>query len=98
VPFLPDHHMVMKGNAKGAARFGQCLGHFHIRAGRGRIAGRMIMREDDGCRVVVQRTLDHFARVSTVVDVQTAPSETLPHPLPVQRGAVARVQACVENL
>ena len=40
-----NHDVVVDGYAKGSARFDQCRGHVHIRAGKRRITGWMIVHQ-----------------------------------------------------
>ena len=58
---LADHDMVVNGDTEGSARFGQRLRHVHVRAGGGRITRRVVVRQNNGSRVVVQCTLNDFA-------------------------------------
>ena len=61
--FFSNDHVVVDQNPKWAARLNEHLRHLNVGTRGGWIAGRMIVRKNDSRRVVVQRALDHFARV-----------------------------------
>jgi len=63
VAFLADDDVIVHGNAERARHRDDLLRHLDVRAGRRRVAGGMVVHEDDGGGRQFQRPLDHFARI-----------------------------------
>ena len=60
---VTDHEMVMHANVERRGGFYDLVGHVHIGAGRGRVAGRVIMHDDLGGDSQFQLALHHFANI-----------------------------------
>ncbi len=60
---LADDNVIVHGNAEQARHRDNLLRHLDVGARRRRVAGRMIVHQDDGGRRKLERPLDHLARI-----------------------------------
>jgi len=63
VAVLADDDVIVHGNAEQARHRDNLLRHLDVGARRRRVAGRMIVHQDDGGRRKLERPLDHVARI-----------------------------------
>src|SRR6266536_4348104 len=61
VALAADDDVVVQGNPERAGGFDDLLGHLHVGARGARIAGGMVVHEDERARRELERALDHLA-------------------------------------
>jgi hypothetical protein len=63
MPVLADDEVIVHGNAERCGDVDDRLCHLDIRLRRRRVAGGVIVHQEDRGRRQFQRPLDHFARI-----------------------------------